>query len=53
CHEGSQRSRQISELVLHGQVPDVEKPHKGLECGRIFSWSSSLRKHERIHTGER
>ncbi|RMB92700.1 hypothetical protein DUI87_30846 [Hirundo rustica rustica] len=51
CQEGSQRSSQSSELVEkpHGG----EKPHKCLECGKGFSWRSSLIEHQVIHTGER
>ncbi|NXT69127.1 PRDM9 methyltransferase, partial [Chaetops frenatus] len=53
CWEGSQGCGQSSDLVFHDQLPDGEKPHKCLECGRSFSCSSRLIHHQTTHTEER
>ncbi|NXB20325.1 ZSC20 protein, partial [Rhagologus leucostigma] len=39
-------------LITHQHLHTGEKPHKCLECGKNFSWSSSLITHQRLHTRE-
>ncbi|NXA92255.1 ZN397 protein, partial [Melanocharis versteri] len=48
--EGSQKSGRSSELGVHEQVHDREKPYECGECGNCFSWNSALIRHQRIHT---
>ncbi|NWW14457.1 ZN226 protein, partial [Oreocharis arfaki] len=49
CREGGRGCGQSSREKPEG----AEKPHKCLECGKGFRWSSNLNQHRRRHSGER
>ncbi|NXQ60221.1 ZN813 protein, partial [Anthoscopus minutus] len=52
CQEDSRIFSQSSDLVIHEQIHDREKPYKCGECGKSFSWRSHLVCHQKTHTGE-
>ncbi|NXG01870.1 ZN75A protein, partial [Sakesphorus luctuosus] len=51
CQEGSQSFRESSDLVVHEQLHNEEKPYKCLECGKSFRQSNKLNQHQMIHAG--